>query len=1111
MHSRILLALLVLICGGSALAQPFGFKLMYSRSGNSEMAVEFTAETPQWRTLSTAQGSMQIPMHPQAARLLQKGAPDVISFATSLLIPDSGKCIIDTLYGDYYDIEEVELAPSLGNLMRNERPDDALREKGTVYSEDAFFPKTTALLRQPYRYRNFRANALVVYPIQYNPVRRVCRIYRSLYIRIRWENSMEPEVPRSARNPSILPEDHEMLARHFLNFPVSRYEIPEEAGTMLILSPAAYFEVLQPFVNWKKQTGMPVEVRDVSSLGTADVIAEAIREAYQNTNLKYVILVGDADQVPTQIRYGAASDPSYGCIEGDDAYPEVWVGRFSVETPAQAASLVQRILEYEQAVSGDHFNKNIGIGSDQGPGDANEMDFEHIRNMQSDLLGFTYTQGSEFFDGSQSGLDAPGNPDPSDIAESLEQGAGLVLYTGHGSATSFSTSGFSNAHVNQLNNTGKLPLIWSVACMNGAFTNETCLAEAWTRASMNGHPTGATTVFMASVNQSWDPPMCAQDEMVDVLCNLNASNVGRNFGSVSLSGCMKMNDVYGEAGAEMTASWHIFGDPSLAIRTREPMELLVTHPDSMPFGTNALLVQSPVEGAKIALVQEGEILATGFVAGGHCALSFNPISSLASVQLTATAFNYSPYVGLLSIQMPNTPYFTLQSAQINDLQGNGNGFADNNEQAWLQLEVHNVGTPFDGTLTGMLEVNSEAVALLNPDTFCDFQAQDAIGNYVSINCFELRTASGITDGTVVHFLLTLTDSVGNFWQQTFPLILHAPRYSAVSYELTELNGNGNGRADAGETLRIRIPCLNSGSSDGASGFAQLSSSNLHVFPLAFESLSDAIPAGQSRDFYFDWIVSESVPSNTVADFVFTAQWGEYPVVYPFALQLNAIVEDAENGMDAFSWSSESPSPWFIDATERYEGTSSFRSGTIANAQQTELRLHYSVAQPGALRFYRKISSETGYDFLRFYIDGQMVGEWSGQLPWSQVSFDLDAGIHELVWVYEKDNMLSAYSDAAWIDYITFPDSASFLSMNAALPANQWEVFPNPAASRVDVRVNDWKPGEALLLRDLSGRVLARYSILQQWETLNLPECISAGVYVLERPEYNTHKKLLIQP
>jgi hypothetical protein len=64
-----------------------------------------------------------------------------------------------------------------------------------------------------------------------------------------------------------------------------------------------------------------------------------------------------------------------------------------------------------------------------------------------------------------------------------------------------------------------------------------------------------------------------------------------------------------------------------------------------------------------------------------------------------------------------------------------------------------------------------------------------------------------------------------------------------------------------------------------------------------------------------------------------------------------------------------------------------------------------------------VSSESGFDYLRFYIDSSQQGSWSGSYSWSQVTYSISAGAHTLRWTYSKDGSVSSGSDAAWIDMV----------------------------------------------------------------------------------------------
>ena len=78
----------------------------------------------------------------------------------------------------------------------------------------------------------------------------------------------------------------------------------------------------------------------------------------------------------------------------------------------------------------------------------------------------------------------------------------------------------------------------------------------------------------------------------------------------------------------------------------------------------------------------------------------------------------------------------------------------------------------------------------------------------------------------------------------------------------------------------------------------------------------------------------------------------------------------------------------------------------------------TVSGPGTLSFYWRVSSESNYDFLRFYLDGvEQSGRISGTVNWTRKSLAIGPGSHTLRWAYTKDGSVSSGSDAAWVDRV----------------------------------------------------------------------------------------------
>jgi hypothetical protein len=394
--------------------------------------------------------------------------------------------------------------------------------------------------------------------------------------------------------------------------------------------------VMQPFADWKIQKGIKTTIVDVSTIGNnSTAIDNYIQTFFDNSggNLAWVLLVGDAAQVATP---SGGADPTYAKVVGTDFYPDLFVGRFSAETAAQAQTQVERTVEYERdaQAGADWYHQGTGIGSDQGPGHNGEYDYQHENLIRADLLGFTYTSVDQIYD--------PGAT-ASQVSTALNAGRSIVNYTGHGDVTLWGTTGFSNSNVNALQNDNMLPFIFSVACYNGSFVSATCFGEAWLRATRSGEPIGALAAYMSSISQAWNPPMDAQDEAVDLLC----ARSKLTFGGICFNGSCKMIDINGSAGATEFNAWHIFGDPSVLLRTDTPAAMAVTHDEQIEYMQPTFDVGvSGVPGALCALSYDGTLFGAAYTdASGSAVITIDgdlPVGEF--IQLTVTAFNKLTYV-----------------------------------------------------------------------------------------------------------------------------------------------------------------------------------------------------------------------------------------------------------------------------------------------------------------------------------------------------------------------------------------------------------------------------------------------------------------------------------
>lgn len=660
---KITLIILTLFSSGMIIAGSPTNVQMVSNNPTS-ITIQFKPGQYSSTAVSTEAGQATILNIEKGTPLLQKGAPDLPKLTSSFIIPDHGMMQATVTSSSFYDVENVNIAPSKGNLYRNINPQDIPYTKGEAYFKNEFFPSSIAALSTPYILRDFRAQTVAVCPFQYNPQTKTLRVYTSVTVTIELKSKSagQNEFDRPVVGAENLDKEmNAIYSRQFINYQTAannirpNYTPVSESGSMLVICYDDFKADIAPFVKWKNQKGIATELVLKSVAGsTASAIKTYITKYYSShPDLKYVLLVGDAPQVPSSKTSAGDSDNNYGYLTGNDSYPELFIGRFSATTSSQVQTMVNRTIAYEKTPQRDGvwYKKGIAIGSDQGPGDDNEYDWQHQRKIRTKLMGFTYNDVSENYDGSQGGVDKSGSPSASSIASQINAGVGIITYTGHGAENQFVTSGFSSSNATALTNDKMHPFVWAVACVNGNFVSGSCLAEAFTRAGTPAKPYGAVATLMSTINQSWNPPMEGQDAMVDILVESKSGNIKRTFGGISMNGCMQMNDTYstgGDRGSEMTDTWTCFGDPSVMLFTDTPAPMAVTHANKIPLNTTTVTVNCDVKDALVCISKDGVILGTG-VSDGKSVVITIPAATSGILDVTATAFNKIPYIGTINV------------------------------------------------------------------------------------------------------------------------------------------------------------------------------------------------------------------------------------------------------------------------------------------------------------------------------------------------------------------------------------------------------------------------------------------------------------------------------
>lgn len=601
---------------------------------------------------------------PGAVRMLEAGAPEMLYQSFSLLVPE-GDVELKVLSSSYVYYNDIDIVPSKGNLTRDIDPATVPLTAGAVYQQDAYFPAAEARMANEYDIRQAHGRAVQVYPVQYNPSTHTVRVCLNMQLLVKTRHAHRPAERVEVWN--------NLYRHHFLNYDLlptttakSTYSALPETGDMLIVTPGQYLNALQPFMAWKKERGIRCHIMNLDTLssgGDPDSIRTRIAWHYQqNGNLAYLLLIGDESDLPPIENNDVAgpSDAAFGYIVGNDHYPDLLIGRFSANSLQELQPQLTKSIKYEKnpTAAQNWYTRAMGIASDEGPGDDNQMDWEHMIGIRTQLLGATYTYVYEAYDGTHDNnlapLDGHGNPNQQEVIDAINSGLSLINYCGHGSTTSMATTGFSNNDVPSLTNTnGQWPFIITVACVTGEFMNgHTSLGERLMTAQQSGQPYGMVGGFMSSINQYWDPPMQGQDEMMEIISGISATKAYA-AAAITTAGTMSMNDNYTGAGYDMTDTWIFFGDPSLQLRYDAPDTLVATHADSIYYWEANLAALLNKEYGTVVLLHNDTIYSVQTATNYNTSHNFAPLPAGDSLVVVATAPNTVPYYG--KIRIVDTP------------------------------------------------------------------------------------------------------------------------------------------------------------------------------------------------------------------------------------------------------------------------------------------------------------------------------------------------------------------------------------------------------------------------------------------------------------------------
>ena len=1014
----------------------------------------------------------------------EAGKPNLPADSRMMAIPQGATAHLRVVSFERETLHNVNIAPALRIQSENEEPDMNYVKDMSVYSKDAYYPAEPFVMGSSYirgveavtvAVTPFQYNPVTKDLIVYTNVELAVEFeggnghfgedrLRSPY----WDPILAAELLNYDQLPVI---DYEARMQQWLRD-------NDKGAEYLIITPNndAWAEYANQLKDYRTRQGIITEVYRLDEMPatTTNDMKAWFHSAYNTWEIApvAVCLLGDhgtnmgqyipAETVSHPSNGSCITDNRYADVVGNDNLPDMVFSRLIAETPAQLPVFVGKQLEYEYTnpnmdpnfyarpitALGWQTERWFQICSEVFGGYMRQHGYDTNRinciyqgtpgsiwssnQNTSMVVNYFGPNGVGYIPQTPSELGNWNNGSPELVVQAVNEGSFWLQHRDHGLETGWGEPAVRNSHVNQMNNVGKLPFVMSINCLTGKFNyNQDCFCEAWMRRTYNGENAGAVGVLCPTetsysfVNDAyvWGVYDLFDGEFMPTY-GPYADNTGNwmpAFGNVAGKYFLaQSNWPYNTESKDITYTmFTAHCDAFLRIYTQVPQVMDVTHPEVVIAGLGEINITAP-EGCMISLVKENpeggwEILAVAEATGDPQTIEFLPQLPPTEIHLVVTGQNYLRYEAVMGVIPADGPYIVFDNKVLHD--ENFNQQLDFGETISLDITMKNVGSDPMEAFDAVLETESEYITITNGTAQYEAMAPNATQTVA--NAFSFTVADNVPDNTSNRFTITVTNGT-DVYVSNLAMKAYAPVFNLGSMGITEVSGNGNGRLDAGETAKLSFPIENKGHADAAATEVTMQMLSPYITVAESAVSFDNVNAGETQTAVYDITISEDTPIGYSCPLLLNVVSGQYAAQNEYAAKVGLIVEDFELGELGNGWTNDASHPWRVVTESPYEGLYCVRSGSIGSNGTTTLILSHEAGSNDSISFYYKVSSESGYDKLHFYIDNQEKDNWSGSIGWTKAAYPVTEGRHSYRWTYTKDGSVNNGSDCGWIDLIGLP-------------------------------------------------------------------------------------------
>ena len=922
-----------------------------------------------------------------------------------------------TLKGDFllYPVQKPK-------VLSDETPVSFIPADPAIYEKRASYPEYIVQKTKSGFLAGYHIGSIFVSPFQYDPIKRELKFITELEVEITYAESKKTGMAINQRSATAQEFLNDQLSNIIHNkSDIHKPNIVHKEQTdiyeYVIITTDNFAGDFQPLADWKTQKGVKASIISTSwiydnydGIDNAEKVRNFIKDYYQNHGTLWVLLGGDTNFVPYReafafdCEFGAYwhnflpcdlyfsdldgtwddnGNEVYGELEDNiDMYPDVFVGRASVETSAEAVAFVDKILTYEKNPPVDYQLDMMFLASvlwndpytDSGLS-KNFIDDAYVPDRFDPITKLYQSMGNLFYE---------------DVMLNLNEGQHIVNHNGHAWYSVMCIGGdhLYNSDMDALNNSPAFSIWLTIGCWPAAF-DYNCIAEHWIN-----NPNGGGVAFIGNSRYGWGSPGNPIYGYSDTFDQefYNQLYV-ENIHSIGMTMSLAKSVYVPYARNENVFRWceyeiNLLGEPEMPVWTDLPQDMIVIHPDSIVVGDCDMTVTvkdgaNPLQNALVCIMQDDDVYQTDYTdLQGEVRFSVSTGNVVDDILVTVTAQNFLPYQSTIKV-IADQPYVMIDSYATNN---SIHGYVTPGANISVDAGFHNFGQMPADSIEITLFTDSDLITMIDSTYFIS-HLEPKTALFVD-DAFNFEVSADAENGEVIPIHYSIIDNADGFWEGTISITGAIPEFEYIYHQVFDsTNGNNNGIPEPGEGLDVQLIVKNTGNTQSHNTTLRVSSTGPDVvIPNCVWNIGD-VPARHCDDVYFDAYISPSclLPVFPELELTFTDSLG-FTNLDSFVLTVGetGFSDNMEQGDDKWThWGTDDL--WHLTNRKAFSGNYSWYCGMDDslhypdNVQEVLESITFPIGTSPTLSFW------CWYEFTNYGVDGVYVEVFNGA-EWITLDF-----------------------------------------------------------------------------------------------------------------------------